>query len=312
MKTTGSTSLRLDHRNATPPHVPAAQLLRDLIRCPGYQTGEVLPDEGTLAAKLGMSRGTLRLAIGQRVRDGLLERRAGLCARVQPQRLSPALASFSLEMARKGIRVENYRQEFIKAAADEAAARALQIKPKTKIWRLDRVRGWDGEPVLHSRSWFHPRLCLAGREEFSKLRYEVIESETGLVAKKAWEEFPVLAANTTLAKLLTAKHGEPLLLRSHTRVRCRRTPDRIRASSLCQRALCADAGNSPRREMNFTEQPGSFWLRSRDRIRRRSKNALNSNHDNEIESTICFRTGCNPGPLGLSAPGGDAGRRSVA
>jgi GntR family transcriptional regulator len=177
-----------------------------------------LPDEITVAARLGISRGTVRLAIGQLVHDGLLERRAGVGTRVRPQPAESGIGacrSFSLEMARKGVRVENYRQEFAPAPADEAAARALQIEPQSKIWRLDRVRGWDGRPVLHSRSWFHPRIGLTGREEFSRPLYEVIERETGAVAEKAREEFMAVAADAALAKLLAVKRGEPLLLRSH-------------------------------------------------------------------------------------------------
>lgn len=223
MNTAGSGSLshplRLDHRSAMPLHIQAGQLLRDLISHPEFQSGALLPDEVTLAARLGISRGTLRLAIGRLVHDGLLERRAGVGTRVRSQAVESGIAawrSFSSEMARKGIHVENYREEFALAEANQAAARALQIKPQTKIWRLDRVRGWDGQPVLHSRSWFHPRLGLTGREEFSKPLYEVIEHETGAVAEKAREEFAAVAANATLAKSLDVNYGEPLLLRSHT------------------------------------------------------------------------------------------------
>jgi GntR family transcriptional regulator len=101
------------------------------------------------------------------------------------------------------------------AAAEESTAHALQIRPGTRIWRLDRVRGWDNQPVLHSRSWFHPRLGLTGRENFSRPLYEVIERETGAVADQAREEFVAVAADASLAKLLSVKRGEPLLLRSH-------------------------------------------------------------------------------------------------
>lgn len=211
--------LRLNHRSAVPLHAQAQQLLRDLMRQPAYRDGALLPDEVTLASKLGISRGTLRTGIAQLVHEGLLERRAGVGTRVRPPAAESGIGawrSFSLEMARKGIHVENYRQDFAQAEADEAAAQALQIKARTKIWRLDRVRGWEGQPVLHSRSWFHPRLGLTGREEFSKPLYEVVERETGTVAERAREEFVAVAASAALAKLLEVKRGEPLLLRSHT------------------------------------------------------------------------------------------------
>jgi GntR family transcriptional regulator len=214
-----SPPLRLNHRSATPLHAQAQQLLRDLIRRPAYQDGALLPDEVSLAASLGISRGTLRAGIAQLVHEGLLERRAGVGTRVRAPAADSGIGawrSFSLEMARKGIRVENYRQEFALAAADDAAARGLRLQPGTKIWRLDRVRGWDGRPVLHSRSWFHPRLGLTGREIFSRPIYEVIESETGAVAERAREQFIAVAASATLAGLLAVRRGDPLLLRSHT------------------------------------------------------------------------------------------------
>jgi GntR family transcriptional regulator len=116
----------------------------------------------------------------------------------------------------KGIQVENYRQEFLQAEAVRTAARALQIQPNARIWRLDRLRGWDGQPVLHSRSWFHPRLGLTGKEDFSKPLYEVLEVETGVVAETACEAFVAIVADVTMAKLLAVKRGEALLLRSHT------------------------------------------------------------------------------------------------
>jgi GntR family transcriptional regulator len=211
--------LRLNHRSAMPLHAQAQQLLRDLIRQPVYQDGALLPDEISLATKLGISRGTLRTSIAQLVHEGLLERRAGVGTRVRTQPAESGIGawrSFSHEMARKGIRVENYRQDFALAEVEAAAAHALQIKPRTKIWRLDRVRGWETRPVLLSRSWFHPRLGLTGAEDFSNPLYEVLERETGVVAENAREEFAAVVANAALARLLAVKRGEPLLLRSHT------------------------------------------------------------------------------------------------
>ena len=50
--------------------------------------------------------------------------------------------------------------------------RALQIAEGMEVLRLDRVRGWEGRPVLHSRSWFHPRLQLAESADFSRPLYQ--------------------------------------------------------------------------------------------------------------------------------------------
>ena len=209
---------RLDHASALPLHAQARQLLRELIQRPEYQDGALLPDEVSIATKLGISRGTLRAGIAQLVHEGLLERKAGVGTRVRPTAAESGIGawrSFSREMARKGIHVVNFQQRYEQVTADEAAARALHIEPKKKIWRLDRVRGWNGRPVLQSRSWFHPRLGLAGDEDVSRPLYEMIEAATGVVADHAREEFVAVCAHAPMAKLLAVPAGEPLLLRTH-------------------------------------------------------------------------------------------------
>jgi GntR family transcriptional regulator len=206
-------------RIAVPLHAQVEQRLRELMRQKDHRKGRLLPDEMTLANRLGVSRGTLRAAIGRLVQEGLLERRAGVGTHVRPAPAESGIRawrSFSREMARKGIRVENLRQEFTLVQPDDAAARALQTAPRIKVWRLDRVRGWEGQPVLRTRSWFHPRLGLTGREDFSKPLFEVLEAQTGAVAENAREEFVAVGASAALAKLLAVKRGEPLLLRWHT------------------------------------------------------------------------------------------------
>jgi GntR family transcriptional regulator len=209
----------LNPKSRVPLHAQVEQHLREFILKEEYARGGLLPDELTLANGLAVSRGTVRAAIGRLVQEGLLERRAGVGTRVCQRPAESGIGawrSFSREMARKGIRVENFRQEFVFVEAGEVAARALQIEARTKVWRLDRVRGWGSRPVLCSRSWFHPRLRLTGKEDFSEPLYEVLQAATGAVAENAREEFNAVVANAALAKLLVVKRGEPLLLRLHT------------------------------------------------------------------------------------------------
>jgi GntR family transcriptional regulator len=209
---------RLDPASHVPLHAQAEKLLRDMIRRREYRVGALIPDELTLANQLGVSRGTLRAAIARLVTEGLLERRAGVGTRVtRPKTESGITAwrSFSREMAAKGIQVENYSLNFTEVDANDAAAKVLEVPRGSKLWRLDRVRGWGAQPVLHSRSWFHPRLRMSAQQDFSLPLYETIAKETGIVAEQAFEEFKAVAANVAMADLLQIEKGEPLLLRRH-------------------------------------------------------------------------------------------------
>jgi GntR family transcriptional regulator len=211
--------LTIDHHSPVPLHAQVEQLLRSEIRRPEYQKGALLPDEVTLAAQLGVSRGTVRAGISKLVFEGALERKAGIGTRVSRQPRESGIRawrSFTQEMASKGITVKNHRLDYRQAPASATAAEALQLEPGAQLWRLDRIRGWNGKPVLQSTSWFHPRLGLKGAEDFSRPLYEVIEQASGVRPHHAREEFLAVGADAHLSKLLQVSAGTPLLLRRHT------------------------------------------------------------------------------------------------
>ena len=194
-------------------------MLRELIRQPEYQNGALLPDEVTLAMKLGISRGTIRAGISKLVFEGLLQRKAGVGTRVAANKhLESGIGawhSFTREMAAKGIPVRNFLLDYRLIEASGATLSALQIAVGTQVWRVDRVRGWNGKPVLKSTSWFHPRLRLKGTEDFSRPLYEVLEAATGVKPHHAQEEFLAVSADTAKAQLLQVPRKTPLLLRRH-------------------------------------------------------------------------------------------------
>lgn len=195
------------------------QLLRELVREPQYQQGALLPDEVKLATQLGISRGTVRSGISKLVFEGVLERKAGVGTRVSRRHVESGIRawrSFTREMAAKGIKVQNFGIDYRLVTSSAEAAQALQLNSAPQVWRLDRVRGWNGKPVLQSTSWFHPRLGLKGDEDFAAPLYETLEKATGVRPHHAREEFLGTVANAQTARLLHVTEGSPLLLRRHT------------------------------------------------------------------------------------------------
>ena len=211
--------LKLDHQSSIPLRAQVEQLLRELVRQPKYQRGALLLDEVKLATRLGVSRGTVRSGISKLVFEGVLERKAGVGTRVSRRHVESGLRawrSFTREMAAKGIKVQNFRLDYRMVTPGSEAAQALQLNSATQVWRLDRVRGWNGKPVLQSTSWFHPRLGLKGDEDFTAPLYETLEKATGVRPHHAREEFLAITAGADTAYLLHVTQGTPLLLRRHT------------------------------------------------------------------------------------------------
>ncbi len=214
---TSGTGLRLDRRSPVPLHAQVERLLRDLVRRPEYKGGKALPDEVSLARRLGVSRNTVRAGIARLVFEGLVERRAGVGTRAASRGVVPsgvgAWHSFTREMEGKGIRVETFARDLAREPADRETARALGLRPGSRVLRLDRLRGWKGEPVVHFRSWLHPRLGLTGDEDFERPLYELVESSSGVVAEDAREELGAVAADARMARLLRVRPGTSLLRR---------------------------------------------------------------------------------------------------
>jgi GntR family transcriptional regulator len=211
--------LALDHQSPVPLRAQVEALLREMIRQPQYQGGALLPDEVALAAQLGVSRGTVRSGISKLVFEGLLDRKAGVGTRVSNRNVESGIQewhSFTREMASKGITVENFRATYHQLEGSKDAIQALQLDGSRMLWRLDRVRGWDGRPVLHTMSWFHPRLGLKGSEDTKQPVYEMIEKASGVRPHHAREDFLAVSADAQMARQLDVEKGAPLLLRRHT------------------------------------------------------------------------------------------------
>ena len=209
-------NLALDPRSAMPLHAQAEEVLRRLLREPAYRKGGLLPDEVGLARRMGISRNTLRMAIERLVRDGLLERKRGVGTRVREASMSTNLtewSSFTREMERQGIAVETFRLSAGRMRIPVDAARALEVPPRSSQLCLDRLRGYHGQPVVHFRSWLHPRLGLTGKENFQRPLYEVIEEVTGITPLLSSETIQALPAAHPECDWLEVAPGTPLLVR---------------------------------------------------------------------------------------------------
>jgi GntR family transcriptional regulator len=211
--------LRLDPDNSLPLHAQAEQSLRALLASPDQGTGTLLPDEVSLANAMGVSRNTLRAAIARLVSEGRLERKAGVGTRVVESKVHSGVGawqSFTREMEGKGINVETYSIAARLIEIPPDAAPKLHLNAGVKVLCLDRVRGWGGCPVVHFRSYLHPRLKLAIDDDFNQPLYELVRSRCGIIADQSDEELTAVAAASRLARVLGVKIGSPLLRRSRT------------------------------------------------------------------------------------------------
>ncbi|MEO1235466.1 MAG: GntR family transcriptional regulator [Planctomycetota bacterium] len=210
----------IDPSSPLPLHVQAERLVRRLVDEPAYRDGSaLLPEEVTLANRWGISRGTLRQALGRLVDEGLLERRRGHGTRVRPQRLSSRLSawgSFTAEMRSSGIDVQRLSTSVRRVRLSSETAGWLGAEAGAASLRVERVAGVADEPVVRFRSWLAPRLLEAGLgqdADWGRPLYELIESMTGVRVARSEERITAEPARGAVCRALGVEAGSALLVR---------------------------------------------------------------------------------------------------
>lgn len=206
----------INHGSAIPLHLQVEELLRKVIKIPHYQEGKLLPKEVELAKRLGISRNTVRQATNKLEHENLLIRKKGVGTRAVKHTLSTKLnnwSSFSEEMHSKGVQFVNYKIEVSWVEADKEIATILQIEEGREVLKMERLRGLDKGPFVYFISYFHPRIGLTGKEDFSRHLYDILEREYSTIPSISKEKINAVIASSKLEKLLKLKKGSPLLFR---------------------------------------------------------------------------------------------------
>ena len=113
------------------------------------QPGDAIRSERRLAADLGVSRPTLRSAIDELVREGLLLRRHGSGTYVAEPKIALPLTmtSFTEDISRRGMRPASRVLSFEATSAGAKLGAKLRISPAEKVWAIRRLRLADDETM---------------------------------------------------------------------------------------------------------------------------------------------------------------------
>ena len=186
------------------------------IRRDGRAPGSLLPPERALAEHFGVSRVTLRRALAELERQGIVSRAAsrGWAVAGSPIGEPPnALMSFSEMAAVRGLQAASAVIQRQVRAASMDEAETLGLAPGAPIFELERLRSMDDMPILLDRSRIP--LALAPELEdvdFSKESlYAVLEERYEIRPARAHFSIEAVPAGAREAKLLGVEPGAPLL-----------------------------------------------------------------------------------------------------
>jgi GntR family transcriptional regulator len=191
-------------------------ILLERVKNGELKANDKLPSEDEIAEQYGISKATVRQAIGELAIEGLIRREQGRGTYVSEQKIEQgprALTGFTEEMRKRGLCSTSkvLKQRVIKASSD--VAERLGINEGEQVFELTRLRLADGEPMGLQTALIPLALAPGLSEEHfeSASLYEILETKYGLVASRAQETHTAILLESREAKLLKAKLGAPAL-----------------------------------------------------------------------------------------------------
>jgi GntR family transcriptional regulator len=182
------------------------------------ETGELAPSdrletEHELARRYGVSKATVRQALAEMAQAGYLRREQGRGTFVTEPRVQQGpreLTSFSEDMRRRNVRARSKVLSKRVVTADPVIAEKLGLVPGARVFRLERLRLADGEPLAIQTAFIPLEMApdLAG-EELTGSLYEILEKKYGLVATWAREKHFAALLGPTEVRQLGAAPGSP-------------------------------------------------------------------------------------------------------
>src|SRR5215204_5065553 len=184
------------------------QALRSMIAAGSWPPGSLISSERELMQAAGVSRATVRQAIGNLMREGLLERvhgRGTFVARPKLEQEMRSVYSFAEQMGAQGLQLEDQLLQRHRVPASTELAALLAVGLGSPLIHLKRVRFLGSTPLMLDSSYVPYHLCPGLlTEPFESPLYRLLPVHCADVLE------PVLA-DEAQAHLLQIDPGAPLM-----------------------------------------------------------------------------------------------------
>lgn len=189
----------------------------DAIAAGALGAGDRLPPERDLAARLGVSRMTVRQAFDALARRDLVERGVGRGTFVSSPRVeldrTERVAGFTEQMERAGLEPSATVLAAEVTGAPAPIARALGLETGARVARVRRVRSGGGMPFKLEDSWL-PEALFPGVTDLDLggSLYAIMGGRYGHAPVRAIERLEPVAARARDADALGVRARSPLML----------------------------------------------------------------------------------------------------
>lgn len=180
-----------------------------------YQPHERLPSESELMKVFGVSRITVRQALRDLHREGLVfsvQGKGTFVAKPKAVQSVQRLQGFGESMMPQGYETSTRVIDLREARPPQDVAEALGIKRSDAVTELKRVRHLNSEPISIDHSFYpqHIGARLVG-EDLTQDVFPLLENRLGIQLSHAELHIEAVNAGEAEARLLRCEAGEPVL-----------------------------------------------------------------------------------------------------
>ncbi len=208
---------KISPQSALPLYYQIKQNLLELVESSRFTAGDLLPAESEMGEYYGVSRLTVRQAVGELVRDGVLVRERGrgtFVARPKTTHIMVRTSGFSERIKELGQTPSSKVLSCEVIPAIASVAENLHIAEGSPVYKLVRLRSVDGEPQLIETTHL-PQAMFPNMEavDFSQVSlYSTLAQRFDCLVTAADEVFEPVLVTSYEADLLGVKAKSAALL----------------------------------------------------------------------------------------------------
>lgn len=211
-----STSEQVVPMSSVPMHTQIREIIRRRVLDGTYAPHSQMPSESQMIEAFSVSRITIRQALGDLQKEGLIFKVPGKGSFVAKPKAFQSLSrlqGFGEAMGPSGYETFSQVLSTRQVAATEVVARRLQIGLGTPVYEIQRLRYLNREPISVDQSYFPLSIGerLAQEDLPTRDIFVILENDFGLHLTHADVQIEAISADEFLARQLRIDEASPLL-----------------------------------------------------------------------------------------------------
>ena len=213
-------NLSIDRSSPVPLYHQVVQGVEAAIRTGLLEAGSRLENELDLAARLNLSRPTVRKAMDELVRSGLLVRKRGVGTQVVSSQVKRQLELSSLfdDLSSSGSKPTTDVLSFAHIEPDAATREALQLPAGAKVYHFTRLRRVGGKPLALMENWVRDDITPIDEALLASQGLYGVLRNGGVNFRLATQRIGAMVATDYQASMLEMPPGAALVTMERTAV----------------------------------------------------------------------------------------------